>query len=198
MIKADVFYQQFEAGLAVSMPPNLLRRSRGKLSKYSVDVGGDTVSLWFKVNGKASAINYQPGEFWPVIESKTLRDGPLDDGTVSWYQYTDAAMHTALSEQRRRVYDKTQNQTVFEYGFWRQLRDVWLQMARPSLDYEFAPGFPHTSLYYLDEADAQQWGLIFGEQLEPWLRRFKEQPETLRMHMGRVYWNQGRSQDTAQ
>ncbi len=56
MIKSDAFYRCFEAGLAQSGGAGLVQRSRGKIPKYSIAVPGDSISLWFAVNGKASAI----------------------------------------------------------------------------------------------------------------------------------------------
>ncbi len=147
------------------------------------------MSLWFKVNGKASAIPYQPGEFWPVIEAKKMRHNAQDDGLVSWYQYTDKAMEAPIVAQQRLVYQKTKDQAHSELQFWRQTRDLWLAGSRDSLDIELRPGWPHTSLYYLDEADATQWGVIFGAQLSAWINRFAETPETLQQHMGRVHWS---------
>lgn len=188
MIKSDVFYQAFEAGFAKTLAPDLLRRSRGKIPKYSVQTPHDTLSFWFQVNGKASALPYQPGEFWPVIDAKQMRYGPRDNGTVSWYQYTDAAMQDAMAQLRQQVYAKTQAQRQFDYGLGRQMRDLWLMVAKDSLDYELRPGFPHTRLFYLDAADAMQWGELLGNQMQAWLQRYGEQPETLEMHMWRVEW----------
>jgi hypothetical protein len=189
MVKSDAFYRCFEDGLAQTGNSERVQRSRGKLPKYKVAVPGDSVSLWFKVNGKASAIPYQPGEFWPVIEAKTMRHDTRDDGLVSWYQYTDKAMEAAIQAQRKLVYDKTREQAHFEPDFWRQTRDVWLAVSRESLELELGPGFPHTRLYYLDENDATQWGVIFGTQLETWISRFAEKPQTLQQYMWRVQWN---------
>lgn len=190
MIKSDAFYQAFEAGLARAERPAALQRSRGKVPKYRLDIPGDSLSLWFKVNGKASAIPYQPGEFWPVLEARTMRHGPRDDGLVSWYQYTDEAMEGAIMAQQRGVFEKTRDQAHFEPEFWRQARDVWLAVNRGFLDFELRPGFPHTRLYYLDEADALQWGVVFGAQLGAWIERFTAKPETLEAYMWREVWSQ--------
>jgi hypothetical protein len=188
MIKAAAFYRNFEAGFAGSSA-KLLRRSGGSIPKYTAEAAGDTLSIWFKVSGKASAIPYQPGEFWPVIQAKKMRHGKRDDGLLSWYQYTDKAMEEAIVRQRWLVYDKVKDQSHFEPEFWRQARDLWLTTARDLLDFELRPGFPHSRLYYLDEADAMQWGVIFGMQIETWLERFRDLPETLEMHMWRVHWS---------
>lgn len=189
MIKSEAFYRCFEVGLANAGATGLLQRSKGKLPKYRIEIPDDSVSLWFKVNGKASAIPYQPGEFWPVIEAKKMRHNAQDDGLVSWYQYTDKAMEAPIVAQQRLVYQKTKDQAHFELQFWRQTRDLWLAGSRDSLDIELRPGWPHTSLYYLDEVDATQWGVIFGAQLATWINRFAETPETLKQHMWRVHWS---------
>ena len=68
------------------------------------------------------------------------------------------------------------------------MRVVWLTVSRASLDFELGPGFPHTRLYYLDEADAERWGFLFGHQVGPWLERLLAHPETLEMHMRQVHW----------
>ena len=189
MIKSDAFYRCFEVGLIANVSPALLQRSRGKIPKYRIETSNDSLSLWFKVNGKASAIPYQPGEFWPVVESKAMRYSDRDDGLVSWYQYTDNAMEAAIIDQRRCVYRKTLEQSHFEPEFWRQARDVWVNASRDSLDSEISPRFPHTRLYYLDEEDATQWGTIFGQQLNSWIQRYVAAPETLEMYMWRVHWS---------
>jgi hypothetical protein len=114
-----------------------------------------------------------------------------DDGIVSWYQYTNAEMEEAFHGQQRQVFAKTEAQSVFEHELWRQTRDLWLNVSRASLDFPFAPGFPHARLCYLDEDDATRWGVLIGEQFPAWLSRFAERPETLQTHMWRVHWGPG-------
>jgi hypothetical protein len=187
MIKSDLFYPAFESALTAATP-GLLQRQRGKLPKFTAATATGPLSIWFKVNAKASAIPYQPGEFWPVIEAATLRYGERDSGTVSWHQYTTPEENAAILDLNRRVYAKTQAQDTFENDVYRQMRDIWLNMAAFALDQPLLPGHPHTGLHYLDEEDAHAWGALFGQQLEGWLQRFNTQPETLEMYMWRVHW----------
>jgi hypothetical protein len=190
MIKADVFYPRFEAGFVSSGGAAQVARGRGKIPKYTAQTPVGKLSFWFQVNSKASAIPYQPGEFWPVIDAATLRHNERDRGVVSWYQYTDAAMNEAIHERQRLVYQNVESQATFEPEFWRQARDLWLSVSRDSIGFELKPGFPHTRLFYLDPEDAEQWGALFGRQMEAWLARFCEQPETLEAHMWRTHWRQ--------
>lgn len=190
MIKSDVFYPAFDEGFAASSEAAKLTRSRGKIPKYTAQTPAGKLSFWFKVNSKASAIPYQPGEFWPVIEAHEVRHNDRDEGLVSWYQYTDRAMDEAILVQQRVVYGKVEAQDSFEPEFWRQTRDLWLNVTRWALDLELGPGFPHTSLFYLDRADARTWGTLFGQQMAPWLARFCERPETLEAHMWRTVWRE--------
>ena len=190
MIKADVFYPRFEAGFAFSGGAALVARGRGKIPKYSAQTPAGKLSFWFQVNSKASAIPYQPGEFWPVIDAAQLRYNERDEGLVSWYQYTDAAMNEAILGQQRLVYRKVETQSHFEPEFWRQARDLWLGVSRDLVGFELKPGFPHARLFYLDADDAQTWGALFGQQMQAWLTAFCEQPETLQAHMWRTHWRQ--------
>jgi hypothetical protein len=190
MIKSDVFYRGFESGLESVGRPAAMVRSGGKIPKYTVATPVGKLKFWFKVNGKASAIPHQPGEFWPVIESNGMAHNERDDGAISWYQYTSPEMEQAFHNQQRLVRSKTEAQASFELDLWRQTRDLWLSISRESIDLPFGPGFPHTTLYYLDEADATQWGVVIGQQFSLWLARFSKHPETLEAYMWRVHWSQ--------
>lgn len=195
MIRSELFYASFEAGLLTAGLPAGVTRSGGKIPKYTANTLAGKLKFWFKVNGKASAIPHQPGDFCPEIEAdKKLRCDERDSGLVSWYQYTDEAMHEAFRTQQRRVFDKTAAQADFSIDLWRQTRDIWVNITRESLAFPFAAGFPHTRLHYLDEADARQWGVILGSQFSAWLDRFNVRPETLQRYMWRVHWADGKHQ----
>jgi hypothetical protein len=188
MIRSDLFYAAFERGFRSCATSPFVTRRRGKIPKYLAVVGDDQLSFWFKVNPKASAIPHQAGEFWPVIESKTLRYDERDDGLLSWYQYTDPETLAAMKRIQWSVYGKAENQTHFEHETWRQALKASLPLMRGFIEHEFQPGWPHTALYYLDETDAEAWGKLFSKQLPPWVQHFSAAPETLEGYMWRVYW----------
>lgn len=187
MITSDRFYAAFDAGLDQAGLPANFRRRRGKPSRYDCTLPAATLAFWFQVNGKASAIPHQPGEFRPVITVPELCSD-ADDATVSWYQYADEAMVAAFLAQQGRVRENVAAQTTFELDIWRVQRDVSLRTMQDFMDLGLRPAWPHTGLYYLDESDAQAWGVLIGTQLPAWLAHFAHQPETLDAHMRRVHW----------
>ena len=146
--------------------------------------------MWFKVNPKASAIPYHAGEFWPVIEAMDFRYDPQDEGTISWYQYTDSGMEKRMRRMQQRVYDKVKKQKEFENESFRIMRDVSLGLMKEFIKQGFQARLPHTALYYLDESDAAEWGEILGKQLPVWTKKFFARPETLMGYMWRVHWNE--------
>lgn len=197
MIDSTTFYESFDAGFrSVSASP-AVTRLRGKPSKYRIATPAGDLSVWFKVNSKASALPYQPGEFWPVIDAAEILRHPRqsDEGTVSWYQYTTDEEHAAMHALQLAVCGKVAAQDEFENDVYRDMRDIRLQSVRDLVDFPFTPGHPHTALLYLDAADAFAWGAFFAAQLPAWLHRFAAAPETLAMHMWRVHWGDDASVD---
>lgn len=198
MIKSNLFYAAFERGFGSHATSPAIVRRRGKIPKYQARIDSDEVHFWFKVNPKASAIPNQPGHFWPVIESKTLRYNNRDDGLLSWYQYTDAEMIQQMTQLQWGVFAKAGDQQTFELDIWRDLlMGSCLPLMKTSIEMGFQPGSPHTGLYYLDEADAAAWGALFSAQLVQWLERYRLAPETLEAYMWRVHWNKLNEQASA-
>jgi hypothetical protein len=189
MIKSDLFYAAFKNGFASQKTAALIAPRRGKPAKYYAMIGNDELSFWFKVNSKASAFPNQPGEFWPVIETKQLRHDQRDNGLVSWYQYTDELTNDEMKCIQQTVYAKVENQTEFELPAYRSLRDVRLPSLRREIEGGFKAQRPHDHLLYLDERDAEFWGKWFAMQLIPWMEKFCAHPETLEGYMWRVHWN---------
>lgn len=188
MIKSDQFYSAFSNGLAQACLIEPQLRRRGKIPKYVADTPVGKVDLWFKVNGKASALPFQAGEFWPVIEAADLRYNDRDDGTLSWYQYADASTQEEMLNQQKAVMDKVAGQRNVEPEFWETSRDISVRFMADSIKMGFNVGHPHTRLYYLDEEDAFAWGHLIGKRLPDWLERFRAAPETLEGYMWRVHW----------
>lgn len=189
MIKSEMFYTAFEQGFTMALNSPYIARKRGKIPKFQSVTPTGKLDFWFKVNGKASAIPYQPGDFWPIIEIDQLRYNERDDGTVSWYQYTDEQMKDAMRRLQLKVRNKVAAQDSFEPEFWRESRDISLKFMDDCIAEEFRPGWPHTRLYYLDEADAGDWGRLFGQQIGTWMESFMKNPETLDGYMGRAEWS---------
>ena len=187
MIKSDVFYASFSRGLAETCALEPQLRRKGKIPKYLAQTAAGKVAFWFKVNSKASAIPFQAGEFWPVIDTD-LRYNEKDDGMASWYQYADEPMRQAMLELQKIVHDKVAAQTGIEPEFWRTTRDISVKFMADFIRMGFREGVPHSSLYYLDEGDALAWGRLFGRQLPVWLERFEAAPESLDGFMWRVHW----------
>lgn len=188
MIKSDVFYSAFEKGFASQQTSPLIAKRRGRIPKYYALVGPEELSFWFKVNPKASAMPYLPGEFWPVIEAKQLRYNEKDKGLLSWYQYTDESINAEMKAFQWSVYAKVENQTTFERESLRRLRDSFLPSLRRDIEHELRVGSPHDPLFYLDARDAEFWGKLFAVHLLPWMERFCAAPETLDGYMWRVHW----------
>lgn len=195
MIKSDRFYDAFGQGVAQACPLEPQLRRRGKIPKYQADTPVGSVNLWFKVNGKASALPYQAGEFWPVIEAASLRYNARDDGTLSWYQFADEADQNEMRSLQQGVRDKVAALENIQPEFWARIRDSNVRFMSDFIEMGFRVGHPHTSLYYLDEEDAQNWGRLLGRQLQGWLDRFRAAPETLEGYMWRVHWRDGAVQD---
>ena len=99
MIKSDVFYPAFTTAFEAACTTLDLKRRRGKVPKFDASTAAGKISFWFKVNPTASALPYQPGEFWPDIHIDSLRYNQRDDGTISWYQYTNATFEHAMLAQ---------------------------------------------------------------------------------------------------
>jgi len=188
MIKSDYFYEAFISGFSSLQSPTAVSKKRGKIAKYLIESSAGPLELWFKVNSKASAIPYQAGEFWPELISGQLRYDSQDDGTVSWYQYTDETQRAAMSALQQQVYAKVAAQDNFENDLWRQMRDNSLYLLQLFAEEEFKPNSPHSRLFYLDEEDAYSWGALFVSHFATWLERFNTQPETLNTYMWRVEW----------
>ena len=188
MIKSDQFYAAFSKGLAQVCPIEAQLRRRGRIPKCVANTPVGKVDIWFKVNGKASALPFQPGEFWPVLEVADLRFNDRDDGTLSWYQYADESNQEEMLNQQKVVMRKVAGQNNIEPRLWEVSRDVSVRSMADFIEMGFRVGFPHTSLYYLDEEDAFVWGGILGKQLPDWLERFCAAPETLEGYMWRVHW----------
>lgn len=177
-IKSDIFYAAFAAGFASQKTSPLISKRRGKIPKYYAVFGDDELSFWFKVNPKASASPFYPGEFWPVIETKNLRRDQRDDGLVSWYQYTDQSINEEMKAFQWSVYAKAEAQC-----------SALLSLIRRAIEDGFEVGWPHTALYYVDARDAEFWGKLFAVHLLPWMERFCANPETLEGYMWRVHWS---------
>lgn len=197
MIDSTNFYASFDAGFRSVPASPAVTRLRGKPSRYRLGTPAGTLSAWFKVNSKASALPYQPGEFWPVIDAPESLRHPrqVDGGTVSWYQYAGDEEHDAMRALQLRVCDKVAAQDEFEHDLYRGMRDLSLASVRDLIDVPFTPGHPHTALLYLDADDAFAWGAFFAARLPAWLDRFAAAPETLTMHMWRVHWNDAPAAD---
>src|SRR5690349_16949777 len=188
MIKSAVFYSAFEKGFASQKTSPSIARRRGKIPKYYAVVGQEELSFWFRVNAMASAWPGEPGEFWPVIEAKSLRYDKKDDGGLSWYQYTDESIIGEMKAFQWSVYAKVEGQKTFESEHARKFRDLRLPYLRRCIEGEVWVGNPHAALYYLDERDAELWGKLFAIHLVPWMERFCAAPETLDGYMWRVHW----------
>lgn len=191
MIKSDAFYGAFEKGFASQRTSPLIARRRGKIPKYYAVVGEEELSFWFKVNPRASAMPPWPGEFWPVIKTKLLRYNKSDDGTLSWYQYTDESINAEMKAFQWSVYLKVEGLSTFESESARRLRDAHLPSLRRDIEGKVRVNWPHDPLYYVDERDAEFWGKLFAVHLVPWMERFRAAPETLDGYMWRMHW--GRS-----
>ncbi len=189
MIKSDLFYAAFAAGLASQQKTPLIRKRPSKIPKYYATFAEDELSFWFKVNSRTSAFPNLPGEFWPVIMIKHLRNNKRDDGLVSWYQYADNSMNDEMTAFQWSVFAKVKNQTEFESAFYRSCRDSNLRHYRRTIQEGFQVGWPHTALFYLDERDAEFWGKLFAVHLPTWMARFCACPETLEGYMWRVHWS---------
>lgn len=191
MIKSDLFYRAFDAGFAATASDARITRQRGKASKYIAQTAAGPVSLWFKVNPKASALGGHPGEFWPELQApqQVRCANEADDGAVSWYQYTgDHDVQRILSLQQQ-VVRKFARLDDFEHAVLRQMRDAALPLVRTTAATVPEPRFPSTALLYLDEDDSHRWGEELGRQACAFADAFGRRPETLAMYMGRVHWN---------
>ena len=171
MIRAEVFYREFDAAFApAARQAGLTRRGRTGAKWRSAEL-----EFNFRVNPKASMIPECPGEFSPRIAWSGPRHGPRDDGTVSYYQYEPelAAMQAIL----RATLEKPAVRAC-----------PYLPTLRSMVEQPLVPQRPDASLYYADEEDARVWGAWFGTRIAEWLHRFAAAPETLESWAWRVLW----------
>lgn len=187
MIKSELFYAAFSKGIAEACPVEPHLRRRGKIPKYAAATPVGPVDVWFQVHAKASALPYQPGQFWPVVQAVDLRCTERDNGSLSWYQYADDAGQREMLEQQKAVMAKVAGQQMTDPDIWGPLRDGTMRLMATVIEVGFSVGSPHTPLFYLDEKDALDWGRILGRQLPPWLARFCAAPETLAGYMVRAH-----------
>lgn len=189
MIKSDKFYKSFDSGFQSKGFPEGVKRLKGKVSKYNLETPHGNLIFWFQVNQKASALPTTPGEFWPdIFASDDLKRDDLDNGNVSWYQYTTDAETEHMQSIQKNVYEKF-ILLSYENEPLRLMRDANSQTMKQIIEQKFKPNFPHAALYYLDEQDAYEWGILFSKQIHEWDERFSAQPETLNSFMWRVHWS---------
>ena len=172
MIRAELFYAEFNAAFAPGAQNAGLKRSGRKGAKWKQQ----DLEFNFRVNQKRAGIPDCPGEFWPDISWSGPRHDARDDGTVSYYQYEPDVR--AMQELRRALLDRSEVR-----------RCVYLATLRDMVDQGLAPQGPHTALFYYDERDARAWGAWFGDHIGAWLRRFAAAPETLDAWCWRVLWD---------
>ncbi len=83
MIKAALFNRAFDGAFAPEVESTGLTRRRGRASVWTVVRPAGTLELTIRVNPKASALPFSPGEFSLVWRWDEGRKVSTDDGTVS-------------------------------------------------------------------------------------------------------------------
>lgn len=187
MIKADAFHRAFDRGFSEPATAAGLTRRRGRASIWLATRPAGSLTLSVRVNPKASALPFSPGEFSLDWKWEGPRTDPADDGTVSHFQYDTEADRAALPALNAAVLDRAERLEA-EPAPLRAGRDALLAVRREGLALPPVPNHPGHAFYYLDESDADAWGRWLGARLSGWLTRFDAAPETLQAWCWRVLW----------
>lgn len=188
MIKSVLFIKSFDESFIDGARLAGLDRQRSKTSKWLLKHDSGDLQFQFRVNQKASAIPYCPGEFWAEVSWNGQRYNSRDDGMVSYYQYTSDTDNEKIQALDKVVIAKVRSQETFENESFKTMRDISLGTIDIGLNKPPEPRFPNYPLYYLDSVDASAWGVWFASNIGLWIYRFQQVPETLEAWSWRVLW----------
>ncbi len=194
MINSESFNRAFKIGFAKTSTPEYVHKEKGRATKLRIDVGADSISMWFRVNPKSSSNPFNPGEFCPEILSSNRRYDQSDRGMVSWYQYSTNAINERFHDMQYTVFEKFSNYCSREtQDFLDPFLAANLEMMKANISQSFAPNRPHSALFYTDDRDAENWGRLFAECIPDWVENYKANPETLTEYMWRTHWNDNKN-----